>query len=112
MVCLCYFEDHPSLVKNKRCGDLSSGNGLIAIALSLLGARHVLATEVTLCLELTQANVHIIALANPECNMPTVKELFWGSPDSPFSEEDNLIVACNFFLSPFEMDCSRNWQAH
>jgi predicted nicotinamide N-methyase len=98
MVCLRYFEDHPLLVKNKRCGDLSSGNGLIAIALSLLGARHVLATEVTLCLELTRANVDINALAYPEYNMPTAKELFWGSPDSPFSEEDDLIVACDLLF--------------
>jgi predicted nicotinamide N-methyase len=98
MVCLRYFEDHPSLVKNKRCGDLSSGNGLIAIALSLLGASHVMATEVTLCLALTQVNVDINALTYPEYSIPTVKELFWGSTDSPFSEEDDLIVACDLLF--------------
>ena len=101
LVVLRYLEDHcEDLVKQKVCGDLSSGNGLIAVGLSLLGARRVLATEVTSCIELTRANVDINR-AIGFCGVE-VQEFFWGTGPSPFSkceaEPFDLVVACDLLF--------------
>ncbi len=51
-----YLEMQASLVKDKRCLDLSSGCGLVGIVLSHLGASEVVCTDLAANLELLRNN--------------------------------------------------------
>eukprot|EP00545_Synedropsis_sp_CCMP1620_P007835 CAMPEP_0119011546 /NCGR_PEP_ID=MMETSP1176-20130426/5750_1 /TAXON_ID=265551 /ORGANISM="Synedropsis recta cf, Strain CCMP1620" /LENGTH=227 /DNA_ID=CAMNT_0006964393 /DNA_START=51 /DNA_END=734 /DNA_ORIENTATION=- len=74
--------------------DLSTGNGLVALAAAYLGASSVVATEVPSCSALTRVNV--------ECN-PTVKDLIqvkdylWGDDTCPIQGCD-LVLACDLLF--------------
>ena len=95
---LAYLEEHVhDLVRNANVGDLSTGNGLIALATAYMGARHVVATEVPTCLPLTMANV---------CANPTIQDRIqvlsykWGQQGEGECPIRNcrLVVGCDLLF--------------
>jgi predicted nicotinamide N-methyase len=80
-VVLCdYLErNHSTLVQNKLVGDLSSGNGLVAVCLAHLGSQSVVATETKDCVTLTFQNIKL----NKVEGKVSVQTYYWGEANNP-----------------------------
>lgn len=82
-------------VKGRKIADLSTGNGLVALAAAYLGASSVIATEVSSCSPLTRINV--------KCN-PTVKDIIqvkdylWGDDGVCPIQGCDLVLACDLLF--------------
>jgi predicted nicotinamide N-methyase len=76
-VVLCdYLETHaPTLLHHQRVGDLSSGNGLVAVCLACLNTSSVVATETKDCTTLTRQNIRL----NHVEDLVSVHTYYWGS---------------------------------
>jgi len=73
-----HLELSPTLVRGKRVLELGCGTGAVAIACAMLGAKHVVATDVDeACLALTRQNAEENLQDVPGCL--TVEEHSWGS---------------------------------
>jgi Lysine methyltransferase len=88
-------------VKGRRMADLSTGNGLVALAMAYMGAASVVATEVPACLALTRANME---QNNPKIH-PTVLssqkvlDYSWGDETCPIQGCDLVIGSDLLFIA-------------
>ena len=88
-------------VKGRRVADLSTGNGLVALAMAYMGAASVVATEVPACLALTRANME---QNNPKIH-PTVLssqkvlDYSWGDETCPIQDCDLVIGSDLLFIA-------------
>ena len=91
-----YLESHLSDVQDRRVADLSTGNGLVALAAAYMGASDVVASEVPSCSPLTRVNI--------ECN-PSVKDTIivkdygWGDDVCPIENCDLVIASDLLFIA-------------
>ena len=110
--------------KAGQVGDLSSGNGFLAIVASRLGAKRVVASEVPECCQLLDANFALNGIEQP--GQAETFEIYWGGPEqSPFKGcklvlasdllfiairdglEDNFSVSHRYLLCPGHPSCLR-----
>jgi predicted nicotinamide N-methyase len=82
--------DNPSLFNGKRCLDLACGSGLIAIAASKVGSKHVLAADIDL---FAVESARLNALGN-EVSIDVVKHDFLAGP---IPEIDILFIGDLFY---------------
>ena len=86
----------PFLLPGSRVADLSSGNGLVALAAAYLGASSVLATEIPACSTLTRWNVD----ANPQVkHLVRVVDYKWGDDVCPIQGCDLVIGSDLLFIA-------------
>lgn len=86
----------PSDVHGLRVADLSTGNGLVAIAAAYLGASSVIATEVPTCSPLTRVNVE----ENPNVqNRIRVLDYSWGDVVCPIEGCDLVVGSDLLFIA-------------
>jgi predicted nicotinamide N-methyase len=82
-------------VKGQKVADLSTGNGLVALAAAYLGAKGVVATEIPSCSALTRVNVD----CNPSVkNIIEVKDYLWGAEGNCPIQGCNLVLACDLLF--------------
>jgi len=80
--------------------DVSTGNGLVALACSVLGASRVVATEVSDCIDLVEANL-ILNNTKDEgqsCDI-SVLEYLWGQDNLPLEDFDFAIICDAVFIA-------------
>jgi predicted nicotinamide N-methyase len=91
-----YLEMHPEELLGRIVGDLSTGNGLVALAAAYLGASSVVATEVSKCSPLTNMNVTM----NPSVqHQIQIHDYDWGSNVCPIQDCDLVIGSDLLFIA-------------
>ncbi|KAI2512878.1 lysine methyltransferase [Fragilaria crotonensis] len=89
-------DDNNVVVKGCHVADLSTGNGLVALAMAYLGASSVLATEVPACSTLTRVNI----ATNPTVeHVLRVVDYSWGDHVCPIQECDLVIGSDLLFIA-------------
>ena len=91
LVTIEYLSQRPHLVCDKRVVDLSSGNGLCAIACAALGARRTVATEIPACTPLIDRNIHLNADRVPGSIESC--DYWWGSELPDMLQNADIILA-------------------
>lgn len=104
-------------ISGKSVADISSGNGLVALGCSALGAKRVVATEIGPCVDLTRKNVLLnrqlvddnnnnkmgnehTSAAGCWANRVLVEEYAWGDPLPTSILESEILIICDaLFIS-------------
>jgi predicted nicotinamide N-methyase len=88
--------NHSDMVKGCHVADLSTGNGLVALAMAYLGASSVMATEVPACSTLTRVNIATNPMVEHVLN---VVDYTWGDKFCPIQACDLVIGSDLLFIA-------------
>jgi len=101
-ISLIRFLERNGSCRDKVVADLSTGNGLVALAAARLGASSVMATEVPSCSPLTHVNVS----CNPDVkDTIQVKDYSWGDDDCPIEGRDLVLASDLLFIAIRDSIC-------